>query len=161
MICVIGIGQTLRGDDEAGLVAVQLWNDTLQREEWGSNIVVRFAESPGIGLLSLLEGSDAAVLVDAVQSGAKPGTLHQLCENDLEAFMTGAGSAHGWGVAETLALGRQMCLDTLPPTIRVIGIEVGRVEVGTGLSPEVTSALTAAAVLISKTVEELFANQMD
>lgn len=161
MIYLIGIGQTLRGDDGAGLAAVQLWKNTHRNEELGSYLEVHLVESPGIGLLSLLEGSDAAVLVDAVQSGIEPGTLHLLSENDLEAFMAGAGSAHGWGVAETLALGRQVKIDTLPPKILIIGIEAGRVEVGTGLSPEVTSALTDAAALISKTIEELLENQLD
>jgi len=155
MIVVIGIGQSLRGDDEAGLAVVRLWSETLQRVEWDPNLRVELVESPGVALLNLLEGSDAAVLVDAVQSGAKPGTLHKLCENDLGAFMAGADSAHGWGVAETLALGRQLSLETLPLKILIIGIEVGQVEVGAGLSPEVASALPDAVLLISKTVEEL------
>ncbi len=161
MICVIGIGQSLRGDDEAGLAAVRLWDETYRKPARHSNLRVELAESPGVGLLDLLEGADAAVLVDAVQSGAKPGTLHKLSESDLAAFLDGAGSAHGWGVAETLALGRQLGLEALPLKIVIIGIEVGQIGMGGGLSPRVAAALPLAARLISETLDQFPVSQPD
>ena len=155
MIYVIGIGQSLRGDDGAGLAAVRLWEEAHQRPGQNLDLRVELAESPGIGLLGLLEGADTAILVDAVQSGAKPGTLHKLSEGELGAFLDGADSAHGWGVAETLALGRQIDPDAMPKMIVIIGIEARQVRVGGGLSPGVATALPDAARLISETLEEL------
>jgi hydrogenase maturation protease len=66
---------------------------------------------------------DAAILVDAVQSGAPPGTIHKLIEEDLLDFGAGTGSAHGWGAAETLSLGRQLAPEDLPEKIFIIGVE--------------------------------------
>jgi hydrogenase maturation protease len=154
MINVIGIGQSLRGDDGAGLAAVRFWRET-RGGSWHHNLHIELVESPGIGLLNLLEGADAAILVDAVRSGAKPGTLHQLSENDLMAFLDGTDSAHGWGIAETLAVGRKLDLEELPQEIVVIGIEAGKVGMGVGLSPKVLAALPAAARLISETLKQL------
>jgi len=154
VIYLIGIGQSLRGDDGAGLAAVRFWDEIYRNPARQANLRVELAECPGVGLLDLLEGADAAVLVDAVQSGAKPGTLHKFSESDLAAFLDGADSAHGWGVAETLALGRQLDLERLPPEIVIIGIEAGQVGIGGELSPEVTAALPHAARLISETLAE-------
>ncbi len=155
MICIIGIGQRLRGDDGAGLAAVRFWDKVYRRSMPHPNIRVEIVENAGIGLLNLLEGSDVALIVDAVQSGAKPGTLYRLCENDLAAFWDGTDNAHGWGVAETLVLGRKLNGETLPQRVIIIGIEAGKVGIGEGLSPEVKAALPHAARLISETLEEL------
>jgi len=143
---VIGIGQSFRGDDGAGLAAVACWAETYP--ETASQIRVELAESPGVGLLHLIEDAGFAILVDAVQSGAAPGTIHTLKEGDLATFLEGTHSAHGWGLAETLALGRKLDPDSLPETIAILGIEAGQVAVGVGLSPEVENALPEAARLI-------------
>jgi hydrogenase maturation protease len=161
MISVIGIGQSLRGDDEAGLAAVRLWDETYRGWESSINLHVELAESPGVSLLSIIENSKAAVLVDAVQSGANPGAVHKLHESDLASFLDGADNAHGWGVAETLALGRQLGLGTLPPKIVIIGIEAGQVAVGEGLSPEVHAALPLVAGMISETIKYFSASRWD
>lgn len=152
-ITVIGIGQSFRGDDEAGLAAVRLWRENYP--ETAASTPVELAESPGVGLLNLLDGFDAAILVDAVQSGRQPGTIHLLRETELAAFLDGAGSAHGWGVAETLALGRQIAPEGLPETIALIGIEVGQVAPGERLSPQVAAALPEVARRIEETVQAL------
>ncbi|MCJ7702604.1 MAG: hydrogenase maturation protease [Anaerolineales bacterium] len=155
MIVVIGIGQRLRGDDEAGLAAVRLWQDAYPACAGGQHIRVELAESPGIGLLNLLENAKDAILVDAVLSGGQPGTLHKLTEADLAAFVAGSDSAHGWGVAETLLLGRNLDLQALPETITIIAIEAGQVNLGETLSPAVAAVLGDAARLIQATLKTL------
>ena len=155
MIIVIGIGQRLRGDDEAGLEAVRLWVDKYSPIGTYADLQVEFAESPGVGLLNLMAGADGALLVDAVQSGVKPGKLHLLDETDLSAFLDGTGSAHGWGVAETLLLGRKIDFDSMPDRITLIGIEVLQVKLGNGFSPDVALELPKAARLIQQTVRKL------
>jgi len=97
-IKIIGLGQSLRGDDAAGLAAVRLWQERYQVNTERPNLQVELAELPGIGLLSLLEGAGMAILVDAVHSGADAGTIHILSKEHLEAFQKESGSAHGWGV---------------------------------------------------------------
>lgn len=155
MIVIIGLGQSFRGDDEVGLAAVRLWEDTFRSGIVDPRIRVEIAESPGIGLLDLLDGSDTAVLVDGVQSGGIPGTIHSLTETDLCAFQAGSNSAHGWGIAETLALGRSTMPDSLPEKVIIIGIEIRQVQLGAGFSPAVAEAIPKAANILQEMVEQL------
>lgn len=160
-IVIIGLGQTLRGDDAAGLEAVRLWERTYPATAALPQVRVEYAESPGLTLLSLLDGAEKALLVDAVQSNAPPGSIHILDEADLPVFLQGAASAHGWGVAETLALGRQAGLIDLPEQITLLGIEMLQAEVGTGLSPAVQQALPEVALSIEQRIHAWLAQEDD
>lgn len=152
---MLGIGQSLRGDDGAGVAAVQHWQTVYPESSAPVRLRVELAELPGLSLLDLLEGCQAALIVDAVRSGsgAAPGTLHLLEENQLAAFLPESGSAHALGIAETLALGRLLQPERLPHTLLLLGIEAGPLELGTGLSPQVMEALPAAARKIQAILE--------
>ena len=151
-VTVIGIGQTLRGDDAAGIEAVKEWERGYSKTASRSDIAVQHAELPGLALLDMLEGFDAAIIVDAVQSTAAAGTILRLGAEQLSAFDTAARSAHGWGVAETLQLGKQ--LGTLKPELRIrlVGIAVGQMETGQPMSDAVTNALPSACEAIEAEV---------
>ena len=150
-IAVIGIGQSLRGDDGVGLAAVRLWQEMYP--DSADQVQVELAENPGIGLLNLIDEADTAILVDAVQSSASPGTIHQLIEDDLSAFLDGADSAHGWGVAETLALGRQIISESMPNRISLVGIEIETIELGDQLSPKIEAVLPEVARIIEEIIK--------
>lgn len=159
IIKIIGIGQSLRGDDAAGLEAVRLWQKEYCSNQERPFIQVELIELPGIELLNSLEGARLVILVDALCSQAKPGTLHLLSPDQLEAFQSGAGSAHGWGVAETISLGQQLMPSRMPKKLLVIGIETADISVGASLSSEVTMALADAAQLIEQLVKADMAGQ--
>ena len=152
-IAVIGIGLTLRGDDAAGLDAIRQWQEEYPKTASRPEVRVETSELPGLALIDLLADVDAAVIVDAVQSSAKPGTIHRIGPDELSAFTPDAQSAHGWGVAETLQLGRELypTLKKLP--IRLIGIEAEQVALGTGLSKAVVQAMPALCHTIEDEVQ--------
>jgi hydrogenase maturation protease len=154
-IRVIGVGQSLRGDDAAGLEAVQLWLATYQGNHPGLDIQVELAELPGLGLLNLLEGCQAAILVDAVHGSAEPGTIYFLSEGEIASFTDDFASAHGWGVAETLSLGRELIPTSMPKRLAVIGIEAGQVTLGEGLSAHVRTALPKAAEMVEQYIVDV------
>ncbi len=149
-VAVIGIGQSLRGDDAAGLEAVRLWQEKYPQS--AARVRIELAELPGLGLLDLLEGIDAAILVDAVHSSAAPGTLIRIGPEDLALFTPEAGSAHGWGVAETLQLGRSLYPTLASRCITLIGIVGKQFDLGAGLSQSVQEALPAACCLLDQEV---------
>lgn len=155
-LTVIGIGQTLRGDDAAGIEAVRRWErlyaDTAQR----ADVSVQYSELPGLGLLDLLDGFDAAVLVDAVSSAAAAGQVYRLDPDQLESFGAGGKTAHGWGIAETLQIDRQVH-PARPTRVRLVGIEAAQVEMGAPLSPAVEASLPAACQAIEEEVQALLA----
>lgn len=157
-IIVIGIGQTLRGDDGVGLEAVHSWREkypgTAQR------VQVELTELPGLGLLTLLEHNDAAILVDGVQTLSPAGTLIHLGSEELASFTPDAQSAHGWGVAETLHLGVSVNPSLAKMRLRLIGISGKDFSLGSGVSPDVRKALPDVVDKIESEVLALFAEQI-
>jgi hydrogenase maturation protease len=99
-------------------------------------------------LIDGLVGAESAVVVDAVASGAEPGTLHRF---DASAEPIPArvfrSSTHAFGVGEAIELAR--ALGKLPRRVVVYGIEGASFAAGEGLSPAVAEAveLAVAAVL--------------
>ena len=156
-VTVIGIGQTLRGDDAAGMEAVRRWQETFPDTSRRPEIIAQFSELPGLGLLDLLDGFDAALLVDAVQSSAQPGHIHRLGIEDLAAFGTETKSAHGWGVAESVQLGMQVNPSLAAVHIRLIGIEAQQVQLGQQMSGPVLAAIPDACQAIEKEIQALLA----
>jgi hydrogenase maturation protease len=78
--------------------------------------------------------------------------VHVIAENQLESFKDGSGSAHGWGVAETLSLARTLMPSALPCKLVLIGIEAGQLDLGEKLSPEVELALPEVSRLIEQLI---------
>ncbi len=152
-IIVIGTGQALRGDDAAGLEAVRRWQ--VDFPQTAGRVRVELCELPGLGLLELLEGMPAAILVDALHAAGSPGRLKRLQPDDLAVFAVGAASAHGWGVAETLSMGRLLYPALAHCRVTLIGIAGGQFEMGAGLSLEVQAVLQKAAAMIEKEVQSL------
>lgn len=146
---VIGVGNGWRGDDAAGLVAARRL-----RELAPDGVEVAEAEGELSALLDLWEGADDVLVIDAVRSGAGPGTLHRV---DARATSLPARlarhSTHAVGLAEAIELGRT--LGRLPSRLIVFGIEGERFEPGTQLSPAVESGVHRALDAI---VGELGAN---
>ena len=141
-IVIIGIGQELRGDDAIGPVIVREWQNNNQSSD--NHLRAEICPLPGLELLDLFEDAHTAILVDAVQSGAKPGTVHITDMNQLVSFGVGSGSVHGFGVAETLALGKQIDPSPIPERLIVIGIEILHLDLGEPISQEVRESIPIA-----------------
>jgi hydrogenase maturation protease len=154
-ILVLGIGQSLRGDDAAGLDAVRLWQET--HPQTAERVRVEVSELPGLGLLDLLTGADAAILVDAVKTEAEAGAVIRVGPEELASFTPDAQSAHGWGVAETLQLGRSLYPSLAQVRVMLIGIVGEDFGMGAALSPQVRDALADAVEQIEAEVRDLLA----
>ncbi len=152
-VVVCGLGQPLRGDDAAGLEAVHLWQSRFPTQAQHPNVQVQMLEVPNIALLDILEGTNAALLVDAAQAQAPPGSIHCLTADALPPFVAGTSSAHGWSPAETLALARALGRP-LPPRLDILAIVAADFTIGAGLSPTVRAALPQAAEAIAQWVAQ-------
>lgn len=130
-ILIIGIGNPYRGDDGVGLRITQ---DIKKKSPDHVNVIEQSGD--GISLMDSWKDADAVILIDAVHSGAKPGTIHRL---DAHTQPIPAKffhySTHAFGVAEAIELAR--ALKQLPPLFIVYGIEGKCFEAGIGLSLEV------------------------
>jgi hydrogenase maturation protease len=114
---------------------------------------VEFSEQPGLDLVELLNGMDAAILVDALYNPAEPiGTIHNLGLHQLESFGISSRSAHGWGVAEGLNLARQLNPAIEDIQVEIIGISIGLLENSTEMRQDVKQSIPAACDLIEEKV---------
>ena len=138
MIRIIGIGSPF-GDDAAGLEVARILTEAPP-----SNCEVIAADRPGTALVDLLEDADAAILIDAVRSGAPPGTIHEFRFDELDRGAARFVSSHDLGVAAAIRLAQK--LGRAPAVGKVIGIEIapGSTAQLSGLSAEARAAVYRA-----------------
>ena len=128
---VIGLGNEFRHDDAVGLIAVRrLRKNGLAAEEHEGDLAT---------LMDRWTAAEDVILIDAVSSGAEPGTIHFLDISLAPLCEHVTSSTHALGLADAVELSR--ALGTLPPHVYVFGIEVRNVRAGVGLSFEVERAL--------------------
>lgn len=146
MLRLVGVGNRWRRDDGAGLAVAALLSE---RAPAGVEVVVH--EREPIELIEACVGASAVWLIDAVHSGAPPGTLHRFdaSERALPAELFSI-STHRLGLADALELAR--ALGRLPPSVIVHGIEGARFEAGNELSPAVAAATRALATALATEV---------
>jgi hydrogenase maturation protease len=145
----IGVGNPFRGDDGAGIAVVRLL-----RRELPPGVQVLEETGDGAELLEAWQGADCVILVDAVQSGAPPATIHRLdARAESLPLWFSHSSTHQFGVAEAIELARMM--GELPAQLIVYGIEGLDFSAGTALSPEVAEMVPAAANLILQEIRHL------
>jgi hydrogenase maturation protease len=150
---VIGVGNAYRGDDGAGPAVAERLRGRLPDE-----VEVTACEQEPTRLIDAWRGADLAVIVDAVESGAQPGTLHRFDAGDApipeSVFRS---STHAFGIGETIELSR--ALETLPPRVLVYGIEGAAFGAGVGLSGPVQTAVEQAARGVREDIEEEFMHE--
>ena len=145
-VLVIGVGNPERGDDGAGIAVVRRLRGRVERP--ASLIEVR---SDVTRLLDCWGPSDSVVLVDAMSSGATPGTVRRFdaAAAPLPARAFRGGSTHGFGVAEVIELART--LGRLPRRLLVVGIEGACFDAGCGLSAPVEHAVRDVVGSVERT----------
>ena len=148
-VLVVALGNPHRRDDGVGPeVARRLVTRLTGRAQ------VRTLVGEATQLLDWWEGLDLVVVVDAVRSGAHPGTLHRLewLDGELPASFL-ATSTHGLSLAQAVAL--STTLQRRPRRWVIYGVEVSELSPGLGLSPPVAAAV---APLADRVVREVVAS---
>lgn len=131
---VVGVGNPFRGDDAAGLEAarrVRQLCPELSVVEWSADL---------LRLFDTLPQEDSVILVDALSSGAAPGTIRRW-EAGRESLPESGPrtSTHGFGIAAAIELAR--LLGRLPPRVVLYGIEGKCFDEGAPLSGPVAAGL--------------------
>ncbi len=140
------MGNPWRCDDAAGLAVARHLRGTLPPD-----VELLEREGEPTALIEAWEGATALWLVDAVSSGAEPGTLHRLdaSETELPTDLF-RRSTHHVGVAEAVELAR--VLGRLPGRTVVFGVEGGSFEIGDALTPAVAAAIVPTAEAVREEV---------
>lgn len=166
-VLVVGLGSPDRGDDAVGAVVAASVARALA-DQGRSGVLVVEHEDP-TALVHLMDATgpeghtgmwDRVVVIDAVRTGAPPGTMTRLEVGSGEPGLRDAGAridpgpagTHGFGLAGAIELAR--ALDRLPQRVVVIGIEADCFDYGAPLSAAVGAAVPLASEAVLSAVLE-------
>ncbi len=142
---VIGVG-TCHGDDQAGLAVAA----ALGRCQLPARTQVLICLRPGADLVDAISGAEGIVIVDAMRTGSRPGTVRRIATQEV-----GGGkvcSTHGIGVRDAIELAA--ALGRLPARLAMVGIEATDLK-GDRLSPAVRVAIDRASAFVVEILEEM------
>ena len=151
LVVVAGIGNRMRHDDGAGPAAAER---AAGAGAGGGRPAVEVIGPLGepLDLLNQWDAADLAIVVDAVRSGARAGTvtLTYLGTDDgaLEEPGRAKPSTHGLGLGDVYRIA--LATGAAPARVALIGIEGRDFSAGEGLSPEVDAGASRAAGLVAR-----------
>ena len=140
-ILIIGVGNAYRSDDAVGLVVVRrLREDGGPKVNKVNDVTIQEQSGEGTALIEAWKEVEAIILIDAVRSGAEPGSVHRFdaSKQALPAVFSSA-STHSFGLAEAIEMAR--ALQQLPAHCVVYGIEGENFAAGMELSPTIEQAI--------------------
>lgn len=152
---VVCIGNELVADDAVGHAIFNRLVDAKLPEQ----IRIAYCGVGGIALLELLNGQDQLmIVVDAVQLGAAPGTVHAWSWSELPDIHDGnAISAHGIGLKDAMAIGQALYPERMPERVLLVGIEGRDFEtLGAPLTPAVAASVPTVVDRIYNELKPLF-----
>jgi hydrogenase maturation protease len=149
-IVILGVGNLLLSDEGVGVhVAHELMKMDLPPE-----VSVVEGGTDGFRLLNVITGADRVIVIDAVRSGAAPGSVYRFDVNDVRSvpagFMT---SVHQVGILEVIELSD---LIGKTPRVTVIGVEPKSLKMSMELSPEVKEKIPRIIELVLEEVKRPF-----
>ena len=145
---VLGLGNSILGDDAVGLRVAAEVEKKLRRSE----AVVLRTELGGLNLLELLAGYDRAIILDAIhKADGKPGQICRLTEASCQSSHH-ISSGHRLHLKDIVELGKRFGL-AMPRELVILGIVVeDAFSFGERLTPAVERAVSICA---EKAVQEL------
>jgi len=143
---VLGVGNILMGDEGLGVRAVELFEKAYCLP---GGVACVDGGVAGVSLLGYFRDYAHIIIVDAVNTGASPATIHRFRGAEIEGIPPTAATAHQIGIKELLAISR---FEGAHPDVILIGVVPEEISPGIGLAPSVEAALPKAAEMI---MEEL------
>jgi len=149
---ILGLGNPLVTDDSVGLRVVEQLRPLLadrpdvevSEDYWG-----------GLRLMERMIGFDRAIVVDAICTGAPPGTIHRLTAEGIATQRS--ASAHDVNLATALEFGRQAGAH-VPHNrnVRLVGVEARDIlTFGERCTPEVQAAVPRAVEAVLEALAAL------
>jgi hydrogenase maturation protease len=149
---IIGLGNPLVTDDSVGLRVIEQVKPRLADRD---DVEVAEDYWGGLRLMERMIGFDRAIVVDAIQTGSPPGTIHLLTPEGIATQRS--ASAHDVNLATALEFGRSAGAH-LPENsrIRLVGIEAAdTLTFGERCTPAVEAAIPAAVAVVIKALDEI------
>jgi hydrogenase maturation protease len=159
-VIVIGLGSPW-GDDRVGWCLADALAERLSPHQ----AQVLKLDRPGPALLAHIAGQQYVILVDAAVTNTGMNnrigavqhlSLDELAIKSVATRSAGISSSHGFGLADTLALGRSLCMLPLALDIYIVSIDAVQTrQTGLELTPAVATAVGSLADAISGMVDRV------
>jgi hydrogenase maturation protease len=149
---ILGLGNPLVTDDSVGLRVVEQLKPLLADR---ADVEVSEDYWGGLRLMERMIGFDRAIIIDAIQSGAPPGTVHRLTPDSISTQRS--ASAHDVNLPTALEFGRKAGV-ALPKNddILLVGIEAEDIlNFGEQCTPAVEAAIPLAVGTVMRAIEEM------
>ena len=146
-VVVIGLGNPLMGDDGLGLAVLEYLRTAYA---FPPEVELVDGGTWGMNLLPVIEDADELILVDAIDTGAAPGTFTRLEHARLPRYLATKISPHQVDLRDVLALAELR--GTLPADTVALGLQPASVELRNSLSAVLRSRVEELA---DQVVQEL------
>lgn len=144
-VLILGAGNLLLKDEGIGVhVARRLANAGLPEDVRVVDCGTRVLDA-----LSFIKSADRLIVIDAVRTGAQPGTIFRLRDEDISESPSRSVSLHQMSLLETLEIADRV----IPrPATTIIGVEPEDVSLGMELSPTLANTLPRIVDLVLEEV---------
>lgn len=131
---VLGIGNTLKGDDGIGVVLV----NRISEEDFSGDVEFQEVGTSGLNILHYLKDLDKALIIDALRSDGEPGSSIFFRPDEVEDSIK-VRSTHDANLLEAIELSET--LGERPEEITIMGIIPEDMSLRDELSPELKEKL--------------------
>ena len=145
-VLVLGLGNILLSDEGAGVKAVE---ELQRRYDCSDAVEIIDGGTMGLELLPYFEERSHILILDAVNTGQKPGTIVKI--EDPPAYFRNRTSPHQIGLADVM--GVAAITDILPRDITLFGIEPKQISTGLDLSTEVAQNVSRLVDMVAAELE--------
>lgn len=148
-ILVLGIGNLLLGDEAVGVRIVEALE---QRYRLPAHVEVLDGGTSGMELMEMMADRDHLIVADAVLTGAAPGSVAVLYDEEIPALFTRKVSPHQLGLSDVLMALR--LTDEFPRRLTLVGVVPASLEPGIGLTAVVSQAIEPALAQVLLALQE-------
>ena len=150
-VCIIGIGNTLMGDDGVG---VRVAEELLSRD-LGAGVDVVNGSTDGMALASHFMGAETVIVIDAIATDDEPGSVYRFTPDDVGMTSLRPHSSHGISVPSIMMAAR---LQGHCPEVIVYAVQIGDILCGfETLSPQVEARVAEVADMVAEEAQRLAA----
>lgn len=138
-ILVLGIGNILLSDEAVGVRLVEALE---QRYRLPAHVDVLDGGTSGMELMDAMANRDHLIVADAVVTGAAPGSVVVLRDDEIPTLFSGKISPHQLGLADVLMALR--LTEEFPTRLTLVGVVPESLTPGIGLTATVGNAMNCA-----------------
>ncbi len=141
-VLVLGIGNILLRDEGVGVRVIE----QMQKMVLPDHVDLVDGGTAGANLLDVLSERQKVIIIDAMQTDCKPGTIVRFTSDNLDPPDGVGMSLHELGLGEALTMTRQ--LGCAPKDVVVLGIKPKNIECGLELSAEIAASVPMIIELV-------------